>query len=216
MSFDLVIFDCDGVLVDSERLTVAVEARMLTELGWPHTPDEVVARFMGRSSESMLIELEAHLGLAKTRWFDEHCTIEVDAAFDRELVAIPGVKELIDALATREVATCVASSGSHAKMSKTLGLTGLFADFDGRIFSASQVEHGKPAPDLFHFASAALGVHPSRTAVIEDSVYGVRAAVAAGMTAYGFGGGLSDADALAGAGGIVFDQMTELLGLLAR
>lgn len=216
MSFDLVIFDCDGVLVDSERLTVVVEARMLTELGWPHTPEDVVARFMGRSSEAMLTELEAHLGPAKTRWFDEQSTTEVHAAFDRELVAVPGVRELIDALTKGGVAMCVASSGSHARMRKTLGLTSLFADFEGRIFSATEVERGKPAPDLFLFAAAVMGVDPTRTAVVEDSVYGVRAAVAAGMTAYGFSGGLSAADALADAGGIVFDQMTEVLGLLAR
>lgn len=103
---------------------------------------------MGRSSESMLTELEAFLGPAKARWFDEHCTIEVHAAFDRELVAIPGVRELVDDLAASGVATCVASSGSHAKIRKTLGLTGLFADFEDRIFSAIEVEHGKPAPDL--------------------------------------------------------------------
>lgn len=214
MAFDLVIFDCDGVLVDSERLTVVVEARMLTELGWPHTPEEVVARFMGRSSESMLTELEAHLGPAKTRWFDERSTIEVHAAFDRELVAIPGVREVIDALADGGMAMCVASSGSHARMRRTLGLTGLFADFEGRIFSATEVVHGMPAPDLFLLAAASMGVDPTRTAVIEDSVYGVRAAVAAGMTAYGFGGGLSPARSLGDAGGIVFDQMTDLVELL--
>ena len=154
MSFDLVIFDCDGVLVDSERLTVVVEARMLTEL-------------------------EAHLGPEKTRWFDEHCT-----------------------------------SGSHEKMRTTLGLTGLFADFEGRIFSANEVEHGKPAPDPFLLAAASMGVDPTRTAVIEDSVYGVRAAVAAGMAADGFAGGLTPAESLADAGAIVFDQMTEVIGLL--
>ena len=214
MDFELVIFDCDGVLVDTERLTVVVEARMLTELGWAHTPEQVVARFMGRTSESMLAELELKLGAEKTRWFDEQSTIEVHEAFDRELVAVAGVREVTDFLARSGVATCVASSGSHHKMRKTLGLTGLYEQFDGRIFSASEVEHGKPAPDLFLHAAAAMGAQPARTAVVEDSAYGVQAAVAAGMTAYGFGGGLAPAEALASAGAVVFQEMAELVGLL--
>ncbi len=213
MRFDLVIFDCDGVLVDTERLTVVVEARMLTELGWAHTPEEVVARFMGRTSEAMLAELEARLGPEKARTFDELSTAEIHEAFDRELAAVPGVREVIDSLARTGVATCVASSGSHAKMRKTLGLTDLYEHFDGRIFSAAEVEHGKPAPDLFLHAATVMGASPSRTAVIEDSAYGVQAAVAAGMTAYGFAGGLAPADSLADAGAIVFHEMAELLTL---
>ena len=216
MSFDLVIFDCDGVLVDTERLTVVVEARLLTELGWPHTEKEVVARFMGRSLESQLAELEAHLGPEKTRQFDEQSTAEIHEAFERDLVAVPGVKDVMASLARRGVATCVASSGSHAKMRKTLGLTGLYPDVEGRIFSAAEVERGKPAPDLFLHAAAAMAASPGRTAVIEDSTYGVRAAVAAGMTAYGFGGGLSPGGSLAAAGAIVFHEMPELVGLLAH
>jgi hypothetical protein len=118
MDFELVIFDCDGVLVDTERLTVVVEARMLTELGWAHTPEQVVARFMGRTSESMLAELELKLGAEKTRWFDEQSTVEVHEAFDRELVAVAGVREVTDFLARSGVATCVASSGSHRRCAR--------------------------------------------------------------------------------------------------
>ncbi len=208
------IFDCDGVLVDTERLTVAVEARVLTELGWPHTPDDVVARFMGRSSQAMLADIEAVLGAEPTRRFDELATAEVEAAFARELVAVSGVEAVADALDRAGVATCVASSGSHAKMRRTLGLTGLYERFEGRIFSAEEVVTGKPAPDLFLHSAAAMGREPASTAVVEDSVPGVRAAVAAGMTAYGFAGGLSRTDALVQAGARVFHEMDELVGLL--
>ena len=112
------------------------------------------------------------------------------------------------------IPTCVASSGSHDRMRRTLGLTGLHGRFAGRIFSATEVARGKPAPDLFLHAAHRMGVHPSRCAVVEDSVYGVRAAVAAGMTAYGFAGGLTAADALGAAGAVVFEEMADLVDVL--
>ncbi|WP_137122215.1 HAD family hydrolase [Segeticoccus rhizosphaerae] len=208
---DLVIFDCDGVLVDSERLTAVVEARMLTEMGWPMTQEELVRRFMGATSAAMLAEVERHLGPERTREFDERSTAEVQASFESDLRAVPGVRELAEALIAAGTLTCVASSGSHAKMRKTLGLTGLWELFDGRIFSADEVEHGKPAPDLFLYTATRLGVEPHRCVVVEDSAFGVRAARAAGMTAYGFGGGLTPHAELAEAGAIVFDQMRDLM-----
>lgn len=211
---DLVIFDCDGVLVDSERLTVGVEARVLTELGWPHTPDQVVARWMGRSSEDQLADLEARLGADLARRFDEVSTEQVRAAFAQELAAVPGVVALLDLLDSHGTRTCVASSGSHEKMRLTLRLCGLHDRFTGRIFSASQVRRGKPAPDLFRYAAAAIGVSADRTAVVEDSVYGVQAAVSAGMDAYGFAGGLSAPGTLAAAGATEFHEMADLAVLL--
>jgi len=214
MSYGLVIFDCDGVLVDTERLTVAVEARVLTEMGWLHTPADVVDRFMGRTSEAMLAEIEAELGADATQRFDELTTLEIDEIFERELVAVAGVEAVLDALSQRDISTCVASSGSHQKMRRTLGMTGLYDRFRGRIFSASEVAHGKPAPDLFLHAATEMGSRAASTAVVEDSVYGVQAAVAAGMTAYGFAGGLCPADTLAGAGAVVFHEMAELVALL--
>jgi HAD superfamily hydrolase (TIGR01509 family) len=210
----LVIFDCDGVLVDTERLTVGVEARVLTELGWPHTAEEVVARWMGRSSAAQLAELDQRLGPELTRQFDLRTTAEVHEAFERELEAVAGIEELLDHLDRAGVPSCVASSGSHGRMRRTLGLTGLHARFDGRIFSATEVEHGKPAPDLFLHAAERMGVHPARCVVVEDSVYGVRAAVAAGMTAYGFAGGLTSAGLLADAGAVVFENMSDLADVL--
>jgi HAD superfamily hydrolase (TIGR01509 family) len=210
----LVVFDCDGVLVDTERLTVGVEARVLTELGWPHTAEEVVSRWMGRSSVAQLAEVEERLGPAGTRTFDERTTAELVDVFDRELTAVDGIALLLDALESAGVPTCVASSGTHDRMRRTLGLTGLYERFTGRIYSATEVEHGKPAPDLFLHAAAAMGVDPSACVVVEDSVYGVRAGVAAGMTVYGFAGGLTPAADLAAAGAVTFEAMTDLVDVL--
>jgi HAD superfamily hydrolase (TIGR01509 family) len=209
-----VIFDCDGVLVDSERLTVAVEARVLTELGWPHTPAEVVARWMGRTSAFQLGEIEDRLGTAAMVEYDARSTAEVHDTFQRELRAIEGVEVLLDHLERVGLQTCVASSGTHDRMRRTLGMTGLHERFHGRIFSATEVSHGKPAPDLFLHAAERMGVDPASCVVIEDSVYGVRAGVAAGMTVYGFAGGLTPADALAADGALVFDAMTDLVDVL--
>lgn len=211
---DLVIFDCDGVLVDTERVHVAVEARLLTAMGWPHTPEEVVARFMGRSSADGLAEVAARLGEAAALEFDRRSTLEADRAFDAGLSAVPGVEGLVRLLHAQGVATCVASSGTHEKMRRTLGLTGLHEHFDGRIYSATEVPRGKPAPDLFLHAAGQMRVDPSRCVVVEDSVYGVRAAVAAGMTAYGYVGGLVDPASLAAAGAVLFDDMAGLVDVL--
>ncbi len=211
----LVVFDCDGVLVDTERLTVVVEARVLTEMGWPITAEEVVERWMGKSSASNLADLEQHLGAEGARIFDERTTAELHETFDRELTAIDGVVTLLDHLDARGVPCCVASSGTHGRIRRTLGITGLLERFGDRIFSATDVRHGKPAPDLFLHAAAVMGADPSACAVLEDSVYGVQAGVAAGMTVYGFAGGLSSTEALAAAGAITFDQMTDLVDVLA-
>ncbi len=206
----LVIFDCDGVLVDSERLTVAVEARMLTEMGWSITPEEVVRRFVGGSSEAMLAEIEQHLGTELTLEFDRRSSDEIADAFRRELRAVDGVRDVVEALHAQNVPTCVASSGSHRKMDLTLGLTGLRPLFEGRIFSGSEVERGKPWPDLFLHAARSMGTPPERCIVVEDSINGARAAVAAAMTCHGFAGGLTDGADLAATGAIVFDTMAEL------
>jgi HAD superfamily hydrolase (TIGR01509 family) len=203
--FDLVIFDCDGVLVDSERLAVRTEARILAGLGWPLTEADIVDRFVGRSAAYMQAEIERHLG----RGIDWDAEFEVHyrEVFERELVAVPGIVEALDAI---RVPVCVASSGSHDKMRFTLGRTGLFDRFDGRIFSADQVAHGKPAPDIFLFAAARMGVPPERCAVVEDSVSGVTAALSAGMAAFAFAGGVTPADKLSMDGAVVFHDMREL------
>jgi HAD superfamily hydrolase (TIGR01509 family) len=213
---DLVVFDCDGVLVDSERLTVGVEARVLTELGWPMEAADVVARWMGRTSATQLADIAERLGAEAATRFDDLTTAEVLAAFETELTAVPGVADLVDHLHATGTATCVASSGSHDRMAVTLRLTGLRERFDGRIFSGTEVEHGKPAPDLFLHAARSMNVDPARCAVVEDSVYGVRAAMAAGMRAYGFGGGLTEPGLLAAEGAVVFDRMIDLVEVFSH
>jgi HAD superfamily hydrolase (TIGR01509 family) len=209
--FGLVIFDCDGVLVDSERLTVGVEAQVLTELGWPMDTAEVVRRWMGRTSAAQLAEIAARLGEEAAAEFDRRTTTTLRAAFETDLQAVEGVAELVDALAGLGIPTCVASSGTPAKMEHTLGVTGLWDRFEGRIFSTVEVEHGKPAPDLFLLAAERMGVVPSRCAVVEDSVTGVRAGVAAGMAVFGYAGGLTPEAELVAAGAEPFAHMRELL-----
>ena len=209
----LVIFDCDGVLVDSERLAIRVDVEVLARLGWKLTEAEIVERFVGRSDASMVAEIEAHLGrrLAED-WDREFRQLYLDL-FAAELAPVPGVVEALDRIA---LPTCVASSGTHEKMRYTLGLTGLYDRFAGRIFSVTEVAAGKPAPDLFLHAAARMGVPPSACAVVEDSRWGVEAARAAGMRAFGFAGGVTPAERLAGPGTVVFHDMRELPALLAR
>lgn len=209
-SYDLVIFDCDGVLVDSERLTVHEEARMLTELGWPVTADEVVGLFMGLSLATELEMVADRLGPAAAEKFEQDLVPRLTAIFDAELTPVDGIPALLDALAQKGVPTCVASSGLPDGIRRKLDRTGLREHFGDRISSASEVEHGKPAPDLFLLAAGRMGVTPARAAVVEDSVPGVEAGVAAGMAVYGFAGGLARAEDLHAAGAVVFEAMAEL------
>jgi HAD superfamily hydrolase (TIGR01509 family) len=211
---DVVIFDCDGVLVDSERLAVRVESRLVTQMGWPLTEIDVLERFVGRSDEHMRAEIERALGRLVPDWQARY-EAELHAAFRAELVAVPGVELALDHLDVRGLGTCVASSGTHDKMRLSLGLTGLFDRFEGRIFSATEVDRGKPAPDLFLHAAAATGVEPGRCLVVEDSRSGVAAARAAGMRSLGYAGGLTPASWLEGPGTTVFDDMASLGEVLA-
>jgi HAD superfamily hydrolase (TIGR01509 family) len=208
----LVIFDCDGVLVDSERLAVRVEAAVLAELGWPLSQAEVVERFMGRSQAFMAQAILDRLGRRLPDDWQDRLDRRYRAAFDAELAPVDGIVEALDRIATP---TCVASSGSHEMLRHTLGLTGLYQRFEGRIFSASEVAEGKPAPDLFLHAAARLGAEPAACVVVEDSRYGVEAARAAGMRAFGYTGGLTPAGRLAGPGTVLFDDMRRLPDLLA-
>ena len=203
--FDLVIFDCDGVLVDSECLAVRTEAKILSGLGWPLTEADIVERFVGRSAAYMQQEIERHLG--RSIDWDTEFEPRYRNEFERELVAVPGIVEALDEITCP---VCVASSGSHDKMRFTLGKTGLFDRFGGRIFSVDQVAHGKPAPDIFLFAADQMGASPDRCAVVEDSVPGVTAGLSAGMVVFAFAGGVTSAEALSIEGAVVFDDMREL------
>ena len=208
---ELVIFDCDGVLVDSERVAVRVDAIVLGRLGWELSQAEIIERFMGRSEAYMVGEIEAALGRPLPHDWDAEFAPLYREALEAELQPVDGVVEALDSIPTP---TCVASSSTHERLRFTLGRTGLLERFDGRIFSAADVANGKPAPDLFLHAAASLGADPARCAVVEDSVYGVQAARAAGMRAYGYAGGLTAHDRLAGPGTTVFSDMRELPALL--
>jgi HAD superfamily hydrolase (TIGR01509 family) len=215
-NFDLVIFDCDGVLVDSEPICIEVEARVLSELGWPMQPGDVARRWVGRSSADQLADITAQLGTEAATRFDELTTRETRKEFERSLTPVDGVRALLDHLDAIELPYCAASSSSHERLRLTLGIAGLMGRFAGTLFSSADVSQGKPAPDLFLYAAQKMSSDPARCAVVEDSVYGVQAAVAAGMTVFGYAGGLTDARELANAGATVFHDMLDLRGLLAH
>ncbi|MFB8260813.1 HAD family hydrolase [Kitasatospora purpeofusca] len=206
----LVIFDCDGVLVDSERIAARVQIGLGAELGWPLTEEEVVERFIGRSMASIDEQVAERLGRETAdRWWAEFVRRHAEEV-DAGLEPVDGLPEALDAIT---LPTCVASSGSHEKMAHTLGRTGLHHRFAGRIFSATEVARGKPAPDLFLHAARRMGVPPSACAVVEDSAPGVLAARAAGMRAFGYAGGLTPAARLTGPDTVVFEDMRELPAL---
>lgn len=211
LSPELVIFDCDGVLVDSERIALRLNVEIGPELGWSITADEVMQHFVGRSTASIHAVISERLSTEAATLWDERFLDRHRIAVEEDLEAVPGIHEALKRIA---LPTCVASSGSHEKMRHTLGLTGLYDYFEGRIFSATEVENGKPAPDLFLHAAARMGVHPSKCIVVEDSRFGVEAARAAGMQALGYCGGLTPREWLDGPGTRVFDDMNDLPALL--
>jgi HAD superfamily hydrolase (TIGR01509 family) len=216
-SHDLVIFDCDGVLIDSEMLTIRLEVAMLAEAGIAITGDEIIERYCGISMKTMLADLEARLGCRLGDSFATDHAARFAAICETELRAMPGIDAVLDGIVGQ---TCVASSSTPERLRHTLGLAGLYRRFDPHVFSATMVERGKPAPDLFLFAAQRMAAEPMACVVIEDSLPGVAAAVAAGMTAIGFVGGghcrLGHADRLRQAGAsVVVEAMTELLPALA-
>ncbi len=210
----LVVWDCDGVLVDTERLVTRLEAEWITALGWPLGQHEVVERFMGRSEPVMVAEIERQLGRRlPAGWYGDLREASYEL-FRAELTAIEGVVDVLDALEAADVAMCVASSSGHDRLRLVLGLTDLTDRFRGRVHSVQDVARGKPHPDLFLHAAGRSGVDPADCVVIEDSEPGVRGGVAAGMRVLGFGGGLAPTEALRAAGAEIFEQMSELPGLL--
>jgi HAD superfamily hydrolase (TIGR01509 family) len=212
----LVIFDCDGVLVDSEPLSNTVFARALKREGLDWSVEETMRRLMGRSLKSCVEIIEGLLARQLPEDFVHQLQGETLQAFrDAPLQPVPGIHEAIDALETAGIATCVASSGGFDKMEVSLGVTGLLARFEGRIFSASQVERGKPFPDLFLHAAIAMNEQPFACVVVEDSLPGVQAARSAGMRVLGYVGALhTDRAAMAGAGATLFDDMKQLPALV--
>ena len=210
----LVIFDCDGVLVDGERMAVAIDVKAIGTLGWPITEAEVIELFLGRSEADMFAVIRQHIGRALPGDWVDRWSGEYRRAFDEELEAVSGVADAIKVVAAEGFRTCVASSGSHEKMMRTLRKTGLWDFFAGRIFSATEVERGKPEPDLFLYAAKLVGAAAARCVVVEDSRYGVAGAKAAGMKAIGFAGGITPAEHLAAAD-VVITDMSDLPGAVS-
>jgi HAD superfamily hydrolase (TIGR01509 family) len=209
----LIVFDCDGVLVDSEPIANRLMAEAITALGWPLDTADCMARFKGHHFDTIIAAIEDRLGRpVPVDWLPK-MRARTDAAFERELEPVPGVVAVLDAVAASGTATCVASQGPLEKMAVSLGVTGLRPRFEGRVFSADQVARGKPHPDLFLYAAEAMGVAPGTCVVIEDSPLGVTGARAAGMAVLGFAPD-GDGAELAAAGAELFRDMTELPGLL--
>jgi HAD superfamily hydrolase (TIGR01509 family) len=210
--WELVIFDNDGVLVDSETLANSVLASLLEEYGWPLGEAGCVQRFLGTSLAEVRADAEAHLGRRLPDDFEDRYHRALFGAFPTELTAIPFAGEAVDRVAGAGSQVCVASSGSRARIRLALRVTGLADRFDDRLFSAEEVGAGKPAPDLFLTAARTLGATAQACAVVEDSPLGVAAARAAGMRSFAYAA-RTPADALAGADA-VFADMRELPALL--
>jgi HAD superfamily hydrolase (TIGR01509 family) len=208
----LVIFDCDGVLVDSERLSHQVLVDMLAELGVVLGFDEAVERFIGASLPEGMARIHQLLGGPPPDDFLPDMGRRTRAAFRAGLTVVPGIVELLDTL---QRPFCVASNGNHAKVNFTLGHTGLLPRFAGRIFTADDVAHPKPAPDLFLHAARAMGAAPHHTTVVEDTPTGITAAKAAGMRAIGYAAMTPAARLQAAGADAVVSTMAEVQTLLA-
>ncbi|WP_456625390.1 HAD family hydrolase [Bradyrhizobium sp. URHC0002] len=218
MTPNLIIFDCDGVLVDSEAISCRAHAEVLSRHGYPITQEQVFDRFLGRSTRQANSEVEAELGRALPDDFHVQLQDEQFRSFEADLEAVPHIHAALDAIVQP---VCVASSGSQQRMRLTLGRTLLYDRFAPNIFSSSQVVNGKPAPDLFLFAASKMNVAPERCIVIEDSVAGISGAVAAGMTVLGFHGGShcrsGHGESLRAVGAaLTFDDMRTLPDLIVR
>jgi len=183
--FELIIFDCDGVLVDSERITAEVFSKVLNEeCGLSLSLDVLLETFMGQSSQKCLTIIEEMIGQKPPLGLEARYQKEISNALQESVTAITGIEK---ALAELSIPYCVASGGTHEKMRTTLGKTNLLEQFEGKLFSTSDVSHGKPSPDVFlHAAKSMQCLDPKRCLVIEDSPLGVEGGIAAGMTVFGF------------------------------
>ena len=213
---DLIIFDCDGVLVDSEVISCRAHAATLTRHGYAITADQVLDRFLGVSDREARLTIEAELGRSLPSDFEAQVKQATLQRYADDLQPVPHVAEAVAAIGLPK---CVASSGTPEKIRHGLTCAGLYDILAPHIFSAGQVKRGKPAPDLFLFAAEQMRALPARCIVIEDSIPGVTGAVAAGMTVLGFHGGShcrpGYADTLRAAGAAAtFDDMRQLAGLI--
>jgi HAD superfamily hydrolase (TIGR01509 family) len=209
--FELIIFDCDGVLADSERITNTVFAGLLEAEGLHFTLEEMFEQFVGNSVAQCTEKIQAMLGRPIPDDFFDHYRARCKVALERDLKPVQGVEEMLP-LITHPY--CVASNSDLQKLRTILGYANLLPLFEGKLFSVDHVAKGKPAPDLFLHAARAMGVQPEQAVVIEDTPIGVTAGVAAGMTVFGYSE-LMPAERLMRAGAhATFTSMAELPGLI--
>jgi HAD superfamily hydrolase (TIGR01509 family) len=208
----LVIFDCDGVLVDSERISNTIFCELLNGLGMQLTLEDMFERFVGLSVTQCEALIEEISGKPTPDFLIPEWRARTEAAFAQQVTVIPGV---IDVLTALRVPYCVASNGPHSKMRVTLGATGLLPRFEGRMFSAADVQHPKPSPDVFLHAASKMGVTDAASCVvIEDTPAGVRAGIAAGMRTFGFAAHTPERRLREAGAHATFQQMSDLPGLL--
>lgn len=211
----LVIFDCDGVLVDTEAVGGAVMQAILAARGEALEIEEIDRRYRGRKLEDIAAGFLAERGLPPDPAFGNEIRQAIHAALAEGVEAIPGAVALVRRVLAAGLPCCVASSGALEKMHLTLGQVGLLPLLEGRLFSAADVPHGKPAPDVFLHAAAGMGFAPEVAVVIEDSPAGVTAARAAGMRAIGYSAGRPrEAEALAAAGAETVAELAEVPALI--
>jgi HAD superfamily hydrolase (TIGR01509 family) len=213
--FELVIFDCDGVLVDSERIACEVFSTVLKEVcGLEFTLDQMFDHFVGNSQARCLSIITEMLGEAPPDELAHRYNLDINQALQDSVVAVNGIEQVLRQL---EIPYCVASSGSHEKMRITLGKTGLIDYFNGNIFSTGDVNRGKPYPDIYLHAAESMGItHIDRCLVIEDSPVGVTGALAAGMTVFGYAELMPEYKLRAAGAHHIFDRMEKLPGLTGR
>lgn len=211
--FDAVVFDCDGVLVDSEELSMRVSHRIVGDLGWSVDLSEMMRMFVGCSHEHYVAEVERRLGRTLERgWMDPYRGWH-EEAFRTELEAIPGIAEALDEIA---LPTAVASNSSHDRIRLTLGIVGLLDRFDGRIASAQDVAAPKPAPDVYLRGAELLGLPAERCIAVDDSRFGVTAAASAGMQVLAYTGSPAGTPVPTGERIHPFDDMADLPTLVDR
>lgn len=206
----LIIFDCDGVLVDSETLSAQVTQRVMADLGCELSLSETLEHFAGSSTEVFQARVAELLGRALEPDWDRAYSPWYEDALSAGLQPVPGIRQALSELPHPR---CVASNSGHQRIRASLGATDLIGYFGDRIYSAQDVERGKPEPDLFLWAASSMGAEPDRCVVVEDSVFGVRAARAAGMRVLAFAG-VTPAERLAGERTVVFDDMADLPRLI--
>jgi HAD superfamily hydrolase (TIGR01509 family) len=209
----LVIFDCDGVLVDSEPIAARLTAQAVSELGWEMSPETAKAEFLGDTFKNIIRRVEEKLGAPVPADWPARSQANLFRALERDLTPVTGVVSAIHALRAAGATLAVASQGAHEKMQVTLRVTELLPYFDGRIFSAYDVARPKPFPDLFLHAASTLGFEPAQTVVIEDSTRGVKAALAAGMRVLGYTASVGR-DAIVAAGAEPVDDLSQVPKLL--